>query len=197
MNFRLGVGAPIPASSTTSRDAVRLKNHLTDRKKRNHNERDTDEAKAHRSDDEDESRSGVIRKKQKIDPFGEGKKKKKKQSIGLPTPSASQDHESLSSKPGKLANGVGSSKLVADPVPVSSEPIASTGSLTRKQNTHSQTSDSNDAGLKLSSPPLTPARDTAPKIQHSPTTQKDNLPSPGLAEQLLPRADTKASSSGV
>ena len=165
LEFRLGVGAPIPTSSITSRDAVRLKNRLADRKRRIYNERSSDDARAHHSDEE-ESRSGVIRKKLKVDPFGHGKK-----NMGLPTPEGSQNHEVLSSK---HDNSAGSSQVLMDSV--SSEPIASKDSPTKKQKSHSQAS--GDTAMKLVSPPLTPARVTVPKAQHharGPTIPKDNL----------------------
>ena len=162
LDIRLGVGASIPTSSTTSRDAVRLKNRLTDRKRRIDDERHSDQANTHHSDDEDESRSRVIQKKPKVDPFGDGKKK----NTGLPTPATSQNHEH--------GNGAGSSQVLLD---VSSGPTASMDSSAKKQNSESQASGLGETAMKLVSPPLTPTCDTVPKIQHhkpNPTTQKNN-----------------------
>jgi hypothetical protein len=63
---RLGVGAPIPESSTTARDAARLK-HLIGKGVKRVPEDDTT-LKTEHSEDE-ERRGGTVRKKTKLDPF--------------------------------------------------------------------------------------------------------------------------------
>jgi len=74
---RLGVGAPIPASTgTLGYESVKLKNKLTGRKRQREDEgplNDTGEP----SEDEEESRAVAIKKKTKLDPFAKGKGKKK------------------------------------------------------------------------------------------------------------------------
>ncbi|CAL1701146.1 unnamed protein product [Somion occarium] len=72
---RLGVGAPIPASTgTLGHESVKLKNKLSG-KKRQREEEST--AGGRISEDEEESRAGAIKKKAKVDPFGGSGKKKK------------------------------------------------------------------------------------------------------------------------
>ncbi|KAG2757447.1 hypothetical protein P692DRAFT_20764305 [Suillus brevipes Sb2] len=64
---RLGVGAPIPESSTTVRDAARLK-HLIGKGAKRASEDDTTLKTELHSEDE-ERRGGTVRKKAKLDPF--------------------------------------------------------------------------------------------------------------------------------
>lgn len=73
--LRLGVGTSIPQGSS-SREAVRLKNHLVGKAvKRPRAEEDLGEKKL--SDDEEESRARAFKKKARIDPFERGGKAKK------------------------------------------------------------------------------------------------------------------------
>ncbi|KAG1815590.1 uncharacterized protein BJ212DRAFT_228214 [Suillus subaureus] len=65
---RLGVGAPIPESSTTARDAARLKHHLIGKGVKRAPEDDIILKTEHHSEDE-ERRGGTVRKKTKLDPF--------------------------------------------------------------------------------------------------------------------------------
>ncbi|KAG1892268.1 hypothetical protein F4604DRAFT_1565142 [Suillus subluteus] len=65
---RLGVGAPIPESSTTARDAARLKHNLIGKGVKRAPEDDTTLKTEHHSGDE-ERRGGTVRKKTKLDPF--------------------------------------------------------------------------------------------------------------------------------
>ncbi|KII94943.1 hypothetical protein PLICRDRAFT_25619 [Plicaturopsis crispa FD-325 SS-3] len=80
---RLGVGAPIPESAGTSRDAARLKNHLTGKGGKKRAREEDDEVKQREpSDDEGESRGGAIKRKLKVDPFGTaGSKRNKKKKL--------------------------------------------------------------------------------------------------------------------
>jgi len=74
---RLGVGAPIPESSTTARDAGRLKHHLIGKRVKRTPEDDTTLKTQHHSEDE-ERRGGTVRKKPKLDPFAVRSKTKAK-----------------------------------------------------------------------------------------------------------------------
>lgn len=67
------------------RDAARLKNHLMSGKKRTRDQSLDDTKPAQLSDDEEDSRASVVRKKSKPDPFAGGKKKSS-QLHGLMTP---------------------------------------------------------------------------------------------------------------
>ncbi|KAF9006555.1 hypothetical protein BDQ17DRAFT_1423424 [Cyathus striatus] len=75
---RLGVGAPVTATQSTSREAARLKGQLAGKKRA----RD-DETSKKAEESEEESKAGAIKKKVKIDPFDivHGKKKKKKSAV--------------------------------------------------------------------------------------------------------------------
>ncbi|KAG1783109.1 hypothetical protein EV702DRAFT_1060274 [Suillus placidus] len=74
---RLGVGAPIPESSTTARDAARLKHHLVGKGVKRAPEHDTTLKTEYHSEDE-ERRGGAVRKKTKLDPFAVRSKTKAK-----------------------------------------------------------------------------------------------------------------------
>ncbi|KAG2154970.1 uncharacterized protein EDB93DRAFT_1247926 [Suillus bovinus] len=76
---RLGVGAPIPESSTTARDAARLKHHLIGKGVKRATKDDTTFQTEHHSEDE-ETRGGMVRKKMKLDPFAVRSKTKAKMS---------------------------------------------------------------------------------------------------------------------
>lgn len=77
---RLGVGAPIPETHSLSREAVRLKGQFADKtKKRPREDEDSAAKKEQSEEDEAESRSGAIKKKARLDPFGGKKNKKNKQ----------------------------------------------------------------------------------------------------------------------
>ncbi|KAL0949332.1 hypothetical protein HGRIS_009404 [Hohenbuehelia grisea] len=79
---RLGVGAPIPESANGVRETARLKQRLTNAasKKRSHDD-SMDARKDPSSDDDEESRANVIRKKPKLDPFAQQPLKKKQKRI--------------------------------------------------------------------------------------------------------------------
>ncbi|KAG2077234.1 hypothetical protein BDR04DRAFT_1088176 [Suillus decipiens] len=74
---RLGVGAPIPESSVSARDAARLKHHLIGKGVKRAPEDDTTLKPEHHSEDE-ERRGGTLRKKTKLDPFAVRSKTKAK-----------------------------------------------------------------------------------------------------------------------
>ncbi|KAG5648897.1 hypothetical protein DXG03_000246 [Asterophora parasitica] len=79
---RLGVGAAIPEGHNTSREVARLKGQLVG--KGNKRSRDDGPDAKEKSEDEEESRAGAIKKKARVDPFGDnGKKKKKNKSAQL------------------------------------------------------------------------------------------------------------------
>ncbi|KAF8351590.1 hypothetical protein F5887DRAFT_1195883 [Amanita rubescens] len=69
---RLGVGASVQETSTLFSEAARLKGQLRDKGKLKRTEEDLNRSD---SDDPDESRAGVIKKKTKTDPFS-GRNKK-------------------------------------------------------------------------------------------------------------------------
>lgn len=76
---RLGVGAAIPEStSLLSRDSARLKGKLTSTGKKRAREEGDVHAAPLPSDDEEESKASVIKKKAKVDPFAPKLKSKKR-----------------------------------------------------------------------------------------------------------------------
>jgi hypothetical protein len=77
---RLGVGAPIPESSATARDAARLKHQLTGKGKKRPPADETSLTPRHQSEEEEEEerRGGTARKKTKLDPFAGRSKMKAK-----------------------------------------------------------------------------------------------------------------------
>ncbi|KAG6833938.1 hypothetical protein H0H87_007949 [Tephrocybe sp. NHM501043] len=79
--IRLGVGAAVPENSTSSRDIARLKGQLVGKGNKRPREDEPDSKEKDRSDDEGESRGGAIKKKARVDPFGNINKKKKNTSI--------------------------------------------------------------------------------------------------------------------
>ncbi|OJA09298.1 hypothetical protein AZE42_03118 [Rhizopogon vesiculosus] len=74
---RLGVGAPIPESSTSARDAARLKHQLIGKGKKRAPEDETSIKLGHHSEEE-ERRGGTVKKKMKLDPFAGRSKTKAK-----------------------------------------------------------------------------------------------------------------------
>lgn len=105
--LRLGVGAPIPESSAASRDTARLKNHLIG-KKRTRDEAQDDKKPSQSSDDGEDSRAAVVRKKTKPDPFA-GSKKKRNQPNGLFTP-----RDTLGSSQSQPSNAPASAEMDVD-----------------------------------------------------------------------------------
>lgn len=79
---RLGVGAPIPESSASARDAVRLKHQLTGKGKKRSSADETSLTPRHQSEEEEEEeeerRGGTAKKKTKLDPFAGRSKMKAK-----------------------------------------------------------------------------------------------------------------------
>ena len=154
---RLGVGAPIPEASSASRDTTRLKTQLTTGKKRARDEDGGVKAQPLSSDDEEESRTAVIQKKIKIDPFSGGKKRRN-QVHGLftpqPTPASSQTQISRDIE--KADDKMDIDLVDKAPVP----PITSPRKKKKKHKNSASNLESRT--VELSSPPLTPGRDRAP-----------------------------------
>ncbi|KAJ7068477.1 hypothetical protein C8F01DRAFT_1118297 [Mycena amicta] len=75
---RLGVGADIPAVSTSSKDAERLKSRLSGKNKRTRGQDDDSAAPKDLDDDEDDGRGASTKKKARTDPFDAHSRKKKK-----------------------------------------------------------------------------------------------------------------------
>lgn len=75
---RLGVGAPIPESSATARDAARLKHQLIGKGKKRAPEDETSLKPGHQSEEEEERKGGTVKKKMKLDPFAKRSKMKAK-----------------------------------------------------------------------------------------------------------------------
>lgn len=76
--FRLGVGAAIPESASSSRDVARLKGQLVGKGNKRPREDDlSSREKDGGTDSEGETRGGVIKKKARVDPFTKDGKKKK------------------------------------------------------------------------------------------------------------------------
>jgi hypothetical protein len=96
LSFRLGVGAPVPETQNFSREAARLKGQLTGRGTKRTQE---DEAEVKKdkleSSDEEESRARAIKKKARLDPFGDGNGKRKKKRQAAPDDSAGSTSAAL------------------------------------------------------------------------------------------------------
>ncbi|KAM6496020.1 hypothetical protein JOM56_008726 [Amanita muscaria] len=75
--LRLGVGASIPEENNMSREEARLKGRLRAKMKTKRSFDEVDKRKS-ASDDEEESKAGVIKKKTKIDPFASMSRSNKK-----------------------------------------------------------------------------------------------------------------------
>ncbi|CCM05566.1 uncharacterized protein FIBRA_07793 [Fibroporia radiculosa] len=87
---RLGVGAAVPEStSLLSRDTARLKNKLAASSGKKRLRDDAQHAVVVLSDDEDESRASIIKKKARVDPFEKKGKRKKAQKDQPNAPSTS------------------------------------------------------------------------------------------------------------
>ncbi|KAF9057974.1 hypothetical protein BJ165DRAFT_1521306 [Panaeolus papilionaceus] len=98
---RLGVGATIPTDNQSMiRETARLKGKLTSSKSNREEEDGTSGKRKSPSEDDDEgeSRTGAIQKKQRVDPFAgtHGKKKKNQKESGLATPQVLQKITSTS-----------------------------------------------------------------------------------------------------
>jgi hypothetical protein len=87
------VGAPIPETQNFSRETARLKGQLTGKgtKRSREDGEDVKKDKPESSDDE-ESRAGAIKKKVRLDPFGEGSGKKKRKKQMAPNDSTGSSH---------------------------------------------------------------------------------------------------------
>ncbi|KAJ7284022.1 hypothetical protein C8J57DRAFT_1294158 [Mycena rebaudengoi] len=97
---RLGVGAPIPEGTISSRETERLKSHLSGK---GHKRARGEEATGIKepSDEEDEGRGASLKKKARIDPFEARSKKQKKEpdNIRVSTPEPSSPTLSPSKRP--------------------------------------------------------------------------------------------------
>jgi hypothetical protein len=147
---RLGVGAPIPETSTSARESARLKTQLKSGKKRSRDGDGDIEKQSQSSDDDEESRAAVMQKRLKIDPFGGGKKQRKNQFNGLLTPQhtpvSSQAHISLDI--GKANDDM---EIYLD--------VSPTTTPRKKKKKRKKASNADNGVAKLSSPPPTPERD--------------------------------------
>ena len=125
---RLGVGAPIPASTgSLGHESVKLKNKLTGKKRSREDEGKHDGPV---SEDEEESRAGAIKKKTKLDPFAPREKKKKAKAVSAPQPDAASVESAPSkSPPSAPASTQLSLESVALPVKASCQ-VAEVSSLT-------------------------------------------------------------------
>ncbi|KAG6915662.1 hypothetical protein DXG01_010532 [Tephrocybe rancida] len=81
---RLGVGAAVPENANASRDTVRLKGQLVGKGNKRLREDELEPKEKEKSDDEGESRGAAIKKKARVDPFGDNKKKKKNKAESTP-----------------------------------------------------------------------------------------------------------------
>ncbi|KAG6903458.1 hypothetical protein C0995_005481 [Termitomyces sp. Mi166 len=75
---RLGVGAAIPETASSSRDVARLKGRLTGKGNKRPRGDELDSKEKDDTDSEAEIRGGVLKKKARVDPFSNDGKKKKK-----------------------------------------------------------------------------------------------------------------------
>jgi hypothetical protein len=157
---RLGVGAPIPESST--HETARLKNQLTSGKKRARQEDDDRKQQPNYSDDDEESRAGVMKKKVRVDVFNGGKQKRKKVN-GLFTPQSTPGSSQTRKLQGK---GEASGEMEIDREEESQEAAAlpaSSGQVTsspRKKKKRKKVSDVDVVVVKPTSPPSTPRQNT-------------------------------------
>jgi hypothetical protein len=171
---RLGVGAPIPEASA-SRDTARLRTQLTGGKKRGRNEDGEVSKQPQSSEDEEESRTAVMQKKVKVDPFGGGKKKRKNRVNGLFTPqhTPGSSQVQISQDIGK-ANEEVEIDIASAASPAS--PVLTTSP--RKKKKHKNAPNVDSGAIELSSPPPTPERDSAHEAQVAVFVARDRVASP-------------------
>ena len=125
--YRLGVGAPIPASTgVASHEAMKLKGKLSGKKRAREEE---DVKMADVSDDEGESRAGAIKKKARPDPFAPKPKKQKANAPEvIPVPA-----KPASKKTGKKASSPDDLSETGNRGTESTAPPASTSSSKRQE----------------------------------------------------------------
>ena len=123
--------------------------------KRTRNEHGDTEKQLQSSDDGEESRGAIMRKKVKIDPFG-GEKKRKVQVNGLLTP-----HHTPGSSQAQISVDIGkpTDSMEVHLDALRALPVEQTTSPQRKKKKHKRAF--NAEAAKLSSPPPSPRRDTA------------------------------------
>jgi hypothetical protein len=137
------------------------------------------------SDDDEECRAAMMRKKIKIDPFGGGKKTRKNQVNGLftpqPTPASSQTQISQD-----IRNG--SDKMEIDYVGQGAPP-ASPARLTtspRKKKNRNKMLDPDSGAANLFSPSPTPGRDSASQDHTMASLGRDDVISQSASARLEP-----------
>jgi len=95
--YRLGVGAPVPESAGLAGKNARLKGRLVD--KRRAREEELDKMP---SSDEEESRTGAIQKRAKMDPFERPQASSSSQKLNFPFPFPFPQGESPGESPGEI-----------------------------------------------------------------------------------------------
>ncbi|KAG5351298.1 hypothetical protein C0989_007037 [Termitomyces sp. Mn162] len=178
---RLGVGAVIPESANTSRDAARLKGHLIGKGNKRSREVEQDSQKKDGTDSEGETRGGVIKKKARVDPFAsDGKKKKKHKAVPenaplIPKPPAPEEAEREDLE--EAVNLVTAS--VAGP---------STSFATPKHRTHNKNHSTVESSLDASQGPASPVSlrvltNTSPSLPHN--NQSERLITPSTERKVV------------
>jgi len=96
---RLGVGAPIPETQSFSREAARLKGHLTGKRTKRSRDDEENVTKGKAESSDEESRAGAIKKKVRLDQSRDGNGKKRGEKQAAPSESTSST-PALPSVPG-------------------------------------------------------------------------------------------------
>ncbi|KAF7985233.1 hypothetical protein HWV62_7882 [Athelia sp. TMB] len=179
---RLGVGASIPETSVASRDAARLKHHLTSGKKRMRDDAIDNKNLSQSSDDED-SRAAVVRKKSKPDPFANSKKKGS-QLLGLMSPRGTP-----TSSQNQPTNSPALTVMDVDPAfDASSLTPAASPRKKKKKKKKGTARQVDTVNVIPVTPPLTPAR-------HSAESKAPVSQSPAIVENAAAASPAKETSS--
>ncbi|PPR04064.1 hypothetical protein CVT24_010639 [Panaeolus cyanescens] len=198
---RLGVGAAIPSESQSmARETARLKGRLTGSKRIHDGESSSAKRKSPVDEEDDrESRSSAIQKKQRVDPFAgtHGKKKKKQTPTGSTTPQhtnpapASQitrPNATMVQKPSPPSSPAGSSKTPDSQTNVNGQPSTSTTNIQI-----SPLNNTIDGTISNSTTPVpaSPQKQPQPDVSHpsSPVKKEPKTIPPELLKKPLLNLD--------
>lgn len=208
---RLGVGAPIPASTgVAGHEAMKLKGKLTGKKRAREEE---DVKMAEPSDDDGESRAGAIKKKARPDPFAPKPKKQKANAPGVipvPTKPTSKKAAKKAGSPDSPvdAGKQGATETTSSQAPASKQKSTQKGADTpTNQGSKSADEDAMEVDKMLVSPSSTSTPSSGDKPASKPDSQAVPLlnldgpppavdPSPSKKRRKRNKKKKKAGQSG-
>ncbi|KAF7332245.1 hypothetical protein MKEN_00105700 [Mycena kentingensis (nom. inval.)] len=168
---RLGVGADVPALSTSSKDIHKLKSHLSGKNKRARGEED-DAAAAKGNDDvdADEGRGASSKKKARIDPFDAFGKKQKRKEVVVPVKDAAAARKpSTSPEPKGAAEELSLAQSTPAGAAATSTSVDPSSKPKKKKKKKHKNSEANSAA-PATSPTVTPS--TVASVASSPPKSK-------------------------